>query len=261
MDYKNLILTIKDCSAHLTINRPTFYNALNVETLNEIDDVINVINNNDNIKVLLITGAGKAFIAGADIKEMANMTEKEAYEYSQFGANIFYKLETMKKITIALINGYALGGGLELALACDLRFASFQAKFGQPEVGLGVTPGFSGCVRLPRIVGITKAKELLYTARTIDSDEAYNIGLINQVFAAETLLDDVEEIIKKICHNSFSAIINVKETVASSLDVSLKDGMIKEAEFFSKCFTHPDQKEGMNAFLEKRIPNYNGGKK
>ncbi|QVK19104.1 enoyl-CoA hydratase/isomerase family protein [Mycoplasmatota bacterium] len=255
-----ILYEVNDNIAKITFNRPNALNAINKEMLNELDQVINEIKADDNIHFVLFTGVGKAFIAGADISEMAHMNTSEAKAYGKFGADVFRKIELLKKVTIATINGYCLGGGNELAMACDIRIASEKAKFGQPEVSLGITPGFSGTIRLPRIVGVSKAKELLFTGKMIDAKEALTIGLVSSVEPLESLNEKVHHLIHSINKNSLHAVLSTKQVVDEGIEGSLDDGIELETVHFSNCFSFYDQKEGMNAFIEKRKAKFNHNK-
>ncbi|WP_031314136.1 short-chain-enoyl-CoA hydratase [Caldanaerobacter subterraneus] len=259
MEYKNIEVKIEKGIATITINRPKALNALNTETLEELENVLEVLQNDDEVKVIVITGAGeKAFVAGADISEMKDMSVFEAKKFAELGQKVFRKIELMKKPVIAAVNGYALGGGCELALACDIRIASRNAKFGQPEVGLGIIPGFGGTQRLPRIVGVSKAKELIYTGDMIDAEEALRIGLISKVVEQDKLLEEAYGIAKKIMSKGLVAVSLAKEAINKSLEVDIDSGMEYEANAFAMCFGTQDQKEGMVAFLEKRAPKFEG---
>ncbi|MEQ2128620.1 short-chain-enoyl-CoA hydratase [Caldanaerobacter subterraneus KAk] len=259
MEYKNIEVKIEKGIATITINRPKALNALNTETLEELENVLEVLQNDDGVKVIVITGAGeKAFVAGADISEMKDMSVFEAKKFAELGQKVFRKIELMKKPVIAAVNGYALGGGCELALACDIRIASRNAKFGQPEVGLGIIPGFGGTQRLPRIVGVSKAKELIYTGDMIDAEEALRIGLISKVVEQDKLLEEAYGIAKKIMSKGLVAVSLAKEAINKSLEVDIDSGMEYEANAFALCFGTQDQKEGMAAFLEKRAPKFEG---
>ncbi|AAM23820.1 enoyl-CoA hydratase [Caldanaerobacter subterraneus subsp. tengcongensis MB4] len=259
MEYKNIEVKIEKGIATITINRPKALNALNTETLEELENVLEVLQNDDGVKVIVITGAGeKAFVAGADISEMKDMSVFEAKKFAELGQKVFRKIELVKKPVIAAVNGYALGGGCELALACDIRIASRNAKFGQPEVGLGIIPGFGGTQRLPRIVGVSKAKELIYTGDMIDAEEALRIGLISKVVEQDKLLEEAYGIAKKIMSKGLVAVSLAKEAINKSLEVDIDSGMEYEANAFAMCFGTQDQKEGMAAFLEKRAPKFEG---
>ncbi|TCO67647.1 short-chain-enoyl-CoA hydratase [Caldanaerobacter subterraneus] len=259
MEYKNIEVKIEKGIATITISRPKALNALNTETLEELENVLEVLQNDDGVKVIVITGAGeKAFVAGADISEMKDMSVFEAKKFAELGQKVFRKIELMKKPVIAAVNGYALGGGCELALACDIRIASRNAKFGQPEVGLGIIPGFGGTQRLPRIVGVSKAKEFIYTGDMIDAEEALRIGLISKVVEQDKILEEAYGIAKKIMSKGLVAVSLAKEAINKSLEVDIDSGMEYEANAFALCFGTQDQKEGMAAFLEKRAPKFEG---
>jgi len=211
MKLDNLILKKKDNIAVITINRAKFLNSLNRETLKELNESLEEITEDIEIDVLIITGKGKAFIAGADISEMKDMSVIEAQRFALLGQGIFRKIELMKKPVIAAVNGYALGGGCELAMSCDIRIASKEAKFGQPEVTLGVTPGFAGTQRLPRLIGRTKANELIFTGGIINAQEAERIGLVNKVVSAEELMNESLALAKKIASNGQLAVDFVRQ--------------------------------------------------
>lgn len=253
---ENILLEVNESIARVTFNRPQSLNALNKKTLKELDEILTQIEKNEDIRYIVFTGTGKAFIAGADISEMKDFTQEQAFEYTKLGSKIFLRIERLPKITIALVNGYCLGGGLELAMACDIRIASINANFGQPEVSLGITPGFSGTVRLPRLVGITKAKELLFTGKMISANDALVIGLVNSVVSANELIDTGDKFIDSLKKNSFYALNNVKQMFRDGIDAPLEDAIELENIYFSRCFSHVDQKEGMSAFLEKRKANF-----
>lgn len=253
----NIVFEKDDGLAIVTINRPKALNALNSETLKELDEVIELIKNDESIHVILLTGAGeKAFVAGADISEMKNMSVIEGRKFSILGNGIFRKIETLEKPVIAVINGFALGGGCELAMACDIRIASTRAKFGQPEVGLGITPGFGGTQRLSRLVGMGVAKEIIYTAKTIDANEAYRIGLVNKLADPEKLMEEAKALAGLIKANAPIAVRLSKADINRGYQVDIDTAIMYEAEAFGECFSTEDQKEGMSAFLERRNKNF-----
>lgn len=257
MDSNNVLFNKDDGVAIITINRPKSLNALNYETLKELDSALDRAEDDKDVKVVIITGSGeKAFVAGADIAEMRNMTPLEAKKFSEYGQSVFRKIETLSKPVIAAVNGFALGGGCELSMACDIRIASKNAKFGQPEVGLGIIPGFSGTQRLPRIIGTSKAKELIFTGEMINSDEAYRIGLISKVVELSDLIEESKKLAKTMMSKSQIAISLAKEAINKGMETDIDTGNAIEAEKFSLCFTTDDQKEGMNAFSEKRAPKF-----
>ncbi|MBE6065208.1 short-chain-enoyl-CoA hydratase [Clostridium cochlearium] len=252
MDFKNLILEKDGKIAVLTINRPNALNALNSELLKELDSAIDCLSEDDEVLAVVLTGAGKAFVAGADIGEMKDLTVSEGRKFGTLGNKVFRKLETLEKPVIAAVNGFALGGGCEISMACDIRIASEKAKFGQPEVGLGITPGFGGTQRLARLVGPALAKELIYTADIIDAEEALRIGLVNKVVEKDELLDTAKKMANKIASNAPIAVKLCKSAINRGLQCDIDTGIAFEAEVFGECFSTEDQKEGMTAFLEKR---------
>ena len=237
----------------ITITRPEALNALNRAVLRELNEILDAVNL-ETTRCLIITGAGeKAFIAGADVAEMSNMDESEARIFSETGNALFRRIETFPLPVIAAINGYALGGGNELALSCDIRLCSENAVFGQPEAGLGITPGFGGTQRLARVIGSTsKAKELLFTCRNIKSEEALQIGLVSCVYRLEELLPEALKMADRVAGNAPIAIRTIKRAVNEGLDMPIAVAIQHEVDLFSKCFTTEDQKEGMQAFMEKR---------
>lgn len=243
--------------ATLTINRPEALNALNMDVLKGLHDSLLEISKDSSISVIKITGSGeKAFVAGADIAGMKEMTPVQAEEFAAYGQRTFRMLETSKKITIAVVNGFALGGGCELAMSCDLIYSSAKAKFGQPEVNLGVIPGFGGTQRLQRLVGIQKARELIYTGKIISAEEAKTIGLVAQVFAPEELESQVSNLIEEITSKGSYALSQAKSALRLGQDLDLNRACQIEKELFAMCFAHEDQKEGMDAFLNKRKPTF-----
>lgn len=253
----NIIFEKEDRLAVVTINRPKALNALNSETLRELNEVIEIISNDEEIYVVIITGAGeKAFVAGADISEMKEMSVMEGRKFSIMGNRIFRKLENLEKPVIAALNGFTLGGGCELAMACDIRIASNKAKLGQPEAGLGITPGFGGTQRLSRLTGIGVAKELLYTGRIIDADEAYRIGLVNKIVEPEKLMEEARAMASQIAANAPIAVKLCKTAVNRGMQIDIDTALMYEAEAFGECFSTEDQKEGMGAFLERRAKNF-----
>lgn len=237
----------------LTIDRPQALNALNTELLNELEQVLDQVDL-ENTRCLVITGAGeKAFIAGADVAEMCEMNVEEGREFGAYGNSVFRKLEVLPIPIIAAINGFALGGGNELALACDIRICSENAVFGQPEAGLGITPGFGGTQRLARVIGsLSKAKEILFTCRNIKAEEAKEIGLVSAVYPSETLMEEAQKMAKRIAMQAPIAIRNIKKAVNDGLDLPIEQAIDVEIDLFSECFASEDQKEGMRAFVEKR---------
>ena len=235
----------------ITINRPEVLNALNVQTLRELDTILDQVENDENIFVLIITGAGRAFVAGADIGEMANFTASDAKSFSRRGNNVLLRMTRFPRPIIAAINGYALGGGCELAMSCDIRIGSEQAKFGMPEVGLGITPGFGGTQRLARIVGMSTATELVLTGRTIDAREALRIGLINHLYPADEMLNRAFELAEVIASKAQVAVRQVKQAIRIGTQIDMSSALAFESEAFGLCFSTEDQKDSMQAFLNK----------
>jgi len=257
MAYKYLLLEKEDGIGILYINRPEALNALNTGVLEEIIQAADEISRDDEIQVLIITGAGdKSFVAGADIKEMHGLTAVEGRKFGYIGQAAFRAIEKLEKPVIAAVNGFALGGGCELAMAADIRLASDKAKFGQPEVGLGITPGFGGTQRLPRLVGEGRAMELILTANTINVEEAYRIGLVNHIYPAENLLDEARKMARKIMSNAPLAVKYSKSAINKGLQTDIDTGMAIEADLFGICFSTEDQKAGMGAFLNKEKASF-----
>lgn len=253
MEFNNVILEKEGNVAVVTINRPYALNALNSETLIELNGVIDVLEADNTIYAVILTGAGdKAFVAGADITEMKNLSVSEARRFSRLGNLAFRRLEALEKPVIAAVGGFALGGGCELSLACDIRIASEKAKFGQPETGLGITPGFGGTQRLARTIGLGMAKELIYSAKVIKADEALRIGLVNRVVAPEVLLDEAKGLASIIAKQAPIAVKLSKAAINMGMQMDIDTAVNFEAEIFGECFASEDQKEGMTAFLEKR---------
>ncbi len=253
MELKNVILEKEGHLATVTINRPKALNALNSETLKDLDTVIEDLEKDSNVYAVIVTGAGeKSFVAGADIAEMKDLNEEQGKEFGILGNNVFRRLENLDKPVIAAISGFALGGGCELAMSCDIRIASEKAKFAQPEAGLGITPGFGGTQRLARIVGLGKAKEMIYTCDMIKADEAYRIGLVNKVVPLESLMDEAKAMANKIMANAPIAVKYCKDAINRGMQVDIDKAILIEAEDFGKCFASEDQTEGMTAFLERR---------
>ena len=255
----NVLCKVEGGLAEVTINRPQAMNALNSETLQELGKIIEDLAGKKEIGVVIITGAGeKAFVAGADITQMKDMSALDARDFGRLGQKVFSAIETMPQVVIAAVNGFALGGGCELSMACDIRLASKKAKFGQPEVTLGITPGFAGTQRLPRLVGRAVAKELIYTGDAIDAEEAYRIGLVNKVYEPDQLLDKARELANKILSRGIWAVKLSKSAVNNGMNMDTESAYNYEAEVFGLCFATADQKEGMTAFVEKRKADFKG---
>lgn len=259
MSYQYLILEKEEGIGILYINRPEAMNALKEDLLKELGQSMDDIERDEEIQVLIITGAGeKSFAAGADIKEMQPLNAVEGRACGELGQSVFRKVELMKKPVIAAVNGFALGGGCELAMACDIRLASDKARFGQPEVGLGITPGYGGSQRLPRLIGEGRAKELIYTADIISAEEAYRIGLVNHVYPAAELMEEAKKLARKIAAKAPLAVRFSKLAINKGMQVDIDTGMAIEADMFGLCFSTEDQKKGMEAFLKKEKAAFNG---
>ena len=235
-----------------TINRPEALNALNSTVISELEQLISEVEKDAELGAFIITGEGRSFVAGADIGEQSTMDVAAGRKWGQRGSALFRRIEKLEIPTIAAVNGFALGGGCELALCCDIILASEKAKFGQPEVGLGITPGFSGTQRLPRRVGVAKAKELIFSGKQIGAEEAKRIGLVNEVYAAEELLNKAVEMAKSFTANAPIAVKYSKACIDRGMQMDIDNGIALENELFAMCFATEDQKEGMGAFLEKR---------
>lgn len=257
--YTHLIFDNSDGIGVITLNRPKALNALNYDLLQELNRLLDNIAQDETVKVVIITGSGeKAFVAGADIGEMYPLTAIEGRNWATFGQGVFEKMENLPQPVIAAIHGFVLGGGCELAMACDIRIASEKAKFGQPEVSLGIIPGFGGTQRLPRLVGKGLAKELIFTGDIIDAQEAYRIGLVNKVTTVEEVMNTAQGMAKKIISRAELAVTLSKAAVNKGINMDLKSSIDYEAEVFGLCFSTQDQQEGMKAFLEKRKANFTG---
>lgn len=256
MEFQNLLFKKEGNVGILSINNPKSLNALNSTVLKEISTAIDMVEVDEEVNVLVITGEGKAFVAGADIAEMKNLNAEEARKFGKIGSDVFRKIELMEKPVIAAVNGFALGGGCELAMSCDIRIASERAKFGQPEVSLGITPGFSGTLRLPRLVGIAKAKELIYTGNIISAEEAEKIGLANKVVPQEELMNETLKLANKIASVAQIAVKYSKVAINRGIETDIETGMAIERDVFGLCFATEDQTEGMIAFIEKRKPEF-----
>jgi len=252
MELKNVFVAKEGRVATVTINRPKALNALNSETLKELDTVFDDLGIDDDILAVILTGEGKAFVAGADISEMKDLNTMEGRKFGILGNKVFRKIESLEKPVIAAVNGFALGGGCEIAMSCDIRIASTKAKFGQPEVGLGITPGFGGTQRLARFVGIGMAKQLIFTGGLIKADEALRIGLVNKVVEPEALLEEAKALANEIAAQAPIAVKLCKAAINKGMQCDIDTAISYESEVFGECFATEDQKEGMNAFIEKR---------
>ncbi|HWZ98422.1 MAG TPA: enoyl-CoA hydratase-related protein [Candidatus Dormibacteraeota bacterium] len=259
MGYENLIYEKKDGIGWITFNRPKVLNALNRKTVEELRDALTDAKNNDGVRVLILTGAGeKAFVAGADIGELSQQTPVNGKEFSSFGQGVFHLLETMAKPSICAINGFALGGGCELALTCSIRIASKTARLGQPEVKLGILPGYGGSQRLARLCGKGVAHELCLTGEMINAEEAQRIGLVNHIYEPAELLPAAEAMAKKIIANGPLAVKFTMEAIERGVEMPLEEGLFLEATLFGVACATEDMREGTKAFLEKRPAQFKG---
>ena len=254
--YKTIRYEKKDNIALVTIDRPEALNALNSMVIAELEQVVTELENDGTVRAMILTGEGRSFVAGADIGEQYPLDLDGGRRWGQRGSALFRRMEKLEFPTIAAVNGFALGGGCELAMSCDIILASEKAKFGQPEVGLGITPGFSGTQRLPRRVGVAKAKELIFSGRMVKADEAERIGLVNAVYAPEALLGGAMEMARSFAKNAPIAVKYAKACIDRGMQTDIDSGIACENELFAMCFATADQKEGMGAFLEKRTAEF-----
>ncbi|BBO73095.1 crotonase [Desulfosarcina widdelii] len=257
-DYKNIKIEKNAGVAIITFNRPKVYNALSSSMLKEINTVVDECNADKDVKILIFTGEGRAFVAGADISQMKDYLPYQAINYLEEGHNIFRKIEALSKPSIAAVNGMALGGGTEIALACDLRFVSKKATFGLPEITLGIIPGWGGTQRLSKIIGIGRAKEMILSGDTISAQRAYEIGLANRIISDELLLQETNDFAKKIATHSTFAMKMAKDSINFGYGLCTEVASKLENQCTSQCFSTHDQKEGMQAFLEKRKATFIG---
>ena len=258
MSWKNITFNQKEAIAIVTLNRPKVLNALNTETLNELHEIFTQLDSDTGVRVIIITGSGKAFIAGADISEMNTYSPEEARAFSQLGHKTMDAIQNTGKPVIAAINGFTLGGGLELALSCDILIASEKAVLGLPEVNLGLIQGFGGTQRLPRLIGKARAKELIFTGEALKAQKACEIGLVNRVVPQEELLPEAEKMAQLISAKGPVALTLAKRAIESGYDVPLSDGCRNEIDAFVESFGSKDRDEGIKAFLEKRKPLFTG---
>ena len=252
-----IILEKDKATAIITISREKALNALNSQVIDELSQAIDVVKADKDIRALIITGAGRAFVAGADIGVQSVFDVREGRQWGRRGSAVFREIELLQIPTIAAVGGFALGGGCELALSCDMIVADEKAKFGQPEVSLGITPGFSGTQRLPRRIGTAKAKEMIFTGRMIDAYEADRIGLINKIAESGKLMDEAKTLAESCIKNVPTALRYAKACIDRGMQTDIDTGIAIENELFAMCFATEDQKEGMKAFLEKRKPVFN----
>lgn len=256
-NFENLVVELKDEAAFVTINRPNVLNALNLAVLNELWQLCHVLKARTDIRAMVLAGAGeKAFVAGADISQMRTMKPAEALAFAELGQRVTRSIEALPQVTIARVQGFALGGGCEIAMACDLIVASEQAKFGQPEINLGLIPGFGGTQRLVRRVGLSVGLDVLCAGRTLSGDEAFHLGLASRVCKAEELDAEINKTLKRILKGSPVAIAMTKTLARRAYDMSLDAGLAAEATAFATCHAHPDAADGMNAFIEKRSASF-----
>ncbi len=259
MAYENIVFEVERDIATISFNRPEALNAVNSATLNEFSDVLDKLERDDAVRVVIITGSGnKSFVAGADISEMAYLSPLELRAFSAKAHDLFFRLENLPVPVIACVNGYALGGGSEIALACDFIYASENARIGQPEVTLGLIPGWGGTQRLSRLVGKAMAKELCLTGRVMDAVEAKELGIVNHVFPQETLMEETLKTAHKIASMGRITVRAVKQCVDRGFDIDLRTACALETDAFGYCAATPDGQEGMKAFLEKRKPEFTG---
>jgi len=258
MNYETIKYEVIEAIGTITINRPDVLNALNMQVLKDLLAAIGEVAADENVRVLILTGAGRAFIAGADIAQMKDLGTREGLAFSDLGHAVLTGLEALNKPVIAAVNGFALGGGTEVTLGCDFIYASKKAKFGQPEVSLGIIPGFGGTQRLARTVGVNKARELIYTGEIIDADEAKRIGLVAEVYEPEELMEKVTQKANLLMSKGPAAISTAKRVINKGVDLSLDAALELEKQAFSALFGSADQKEGMDAFLGKRKADFQG---
>lgn len=255
---KTVLLEVKNRIGYITINRPEALNALSSQVLADLNEVLDQVENSEDIRVVIVTGSGeKAFVAGADIKEMDLMSPIQAFEYMTFANNTFTRLSDLRQPTIAVLNGYALGGGMELALSTDIRIGYEKTVVGFPEVGLGIIPGFAGTQRMSRLIGTSRTKELIFTARTVKGQEAYKLGILNKLVSAEELLSSAEELAAAMIKNAPLAVEKAKHIIQVGSELPLKNAIRLETEAEALLFSTEDKVEGMRAFVEKRKAVFN----
>ncbi len=258
MEYKNIIFALKDGIATITFNRPEVLNALNKELLQELSTALDEIEENEDIRALVLTGAGeKSFVAGADIKELVEFNALQAKNFAETGQTVLNKFQALPIPVVAAVNGFALGGGCEIAIACDFVYASENAMFGLPEINLGLIPGLGGTQRLPRLIGKNMAKEMIFTGKMLSAAEAMEIGIVNRVFPQESLMEETFKVAGIIASKGKVSLRAAKHAINNGMNVDLTTGCNIEIDAFALCFTSPDAKEGASAFLEKRTPDFN----
>jgi enoyl-CoA hydratase len=256
MDYNILRMNFADGIAVITITRPDVLNALNSDVFAVLNDILDQLGKQRELKVIVITGEGKGFVAGADIAEMTDMTNNQAYCFSKVGKKTFERLEKIEVPVIAAVNGFALGGGCELAIACDFRIAAKSARFGQPEMNLGLIPGYGGTQRLSRLIGLGNALYMILTGDMIAAEDAFKMGLVQKVVDDDKLMEEVMKMAKKIASNGSPAVNKAKAIIRKGIEKDFNSACKMETEAFAKLFDYPSSKEGMKAFLEKRKPNW-----
>jgi enoyl-CoA hydratase len=262
MAYENILFSVEAGIATLTFNRPKVLNALNLKTIEEVADAVRTVDADETIRVLILTGAGdRAFVAGADIGELQKLSPVGAAQFAAEGQKVLFAIESLPIPTIACINGFALGGGCEIAMTCDFMYASEKARFGQPEINLGLIPGFGGTQRLLRLVGRARAKEICLTGAMISAKEAMEMGLVNKVFPPETLMEETKKVAALMASKGKVALKAIKQVINRGMDTDLRTGCALEIEAFALTFASPDAKEGTTAFLEKRAANFTGSRK
>jgi enoyl-CoA hydratase len=258
MSYNTIEVNLSDGIATITFNRPKVLNALNLEVIAELRKAVSDLEAPPEARVLILTGAGRAFVAGADISVLEGLDPLGAKQFAQAGQSVLFALEALDIPVIACVNGFALGGGCEIAMACDFVYASQEAKLGQPEINLGLIPGFGGTQRLARLVGKARAKELCTTGRIITAQEAFDMGLVTRVFSGETLMEETMKTARAMAEKGAVALRAMKHVIDQGFDTDLRNACALEEDAFSVCFASPDQKEGTAAFLEKRPPKFSG---
>jgi len=257
LEYKNILFEVENQVVTITFNRPKVLNAVDSETMLELNNAVNRCKEDENIKAVILTGTGdKAFVAGADVAEFKDKSPQEAMKFMELGQDTLRLIETMGKPVIAAVNGFALGGGTEIAMACDVRFASDKARFGQPEILLGLIPGWGGTQRLSRLIGMGRTKELIMSGEQITAQRAYEIGLVNRVFPGEQLMEETRKFTQRLAGMPSFAIKMAKYAINYGYDLALDNARNLEIQCVSQCFSTQDLKEGMAAFLEKRKPNF-----
>lgn len=257
-EFNNILVNVENNIAILSFNRPDVLNALNTETVKELIEAFKEFETDKEVRTIIVTGSGKSFVAGADISEMEGKSPEDARQYSELGHTLMDMIQDINKPVIAAINGYALGGGTEVALSCDIRFASDKAQFGLPETILGIIPGWGATQRAARLIGPALTKELIFTGEIITAQRAKEMGLVNRIIPHEDLMDETLKLAQKICEQSSLSLSHAKNVINRGLEKTLKEGCRIEVDTFASCFNTEDQKEGMKAFIDKRKPVFKG---